>query len=367
MTDTTPEQNENEYREQRLANLEKLKELGYTPYGHAYERTGRLAEVRAAFEEDKAVKVAGRIVAKRDMGKSIFAVLHDGTDRFQVFVNMKQVGEEPFEGFKVLDIGDHIGVEGILFNTKTEEQTVKAKAWTLLSKALLPLPDKWGGLTDTDARYRQRYLDLISHDEVRRVFDLRIKILWEMRKFLVEREFLEVETPMMQAQAGGAAATPFETFYNALSCPMFLRIAPELYLKRLLVGGFDKVFELNRNFRNEGLSRSHNPEFTMLEIYEAYGNMESMKELVQSMICHLAETVMGTLQVGSEDEPVDLSNWTTVEYHELIRGKAGADFFELSLDDMKTRADELGCHVDPAWNKVEVGQEIFEKLIRKPW
>lgn len=360
----TPE-NENEYRAQRQANLDKLAELGYVPYGHAFPRTGRLAEIRADFELDREVKVAGRIVAKRDMGKSVFLVLYDGTDRFQVFVNQKQIGEEAFEGIKVLDIADHVGVEGSLFETKTGEQTVKAKQWTLLSKALLPLPDKWGGLTDTDARYRQRYLDLISHDEVRRVFDLRIKMIWEMRKFLVDRGYFEVETPMMQAEAGGAAATPFETFYNALDCPMFLRIAPELYLKRLLVGGFDKVFELNRNFRNEGLSRSHNPEFTMLEIYEAYGNMESMKELVQSLICHLAETVMGTLQVGTESEPIDLTEWTTVEYHSLIRQKAGEDFFDLSLDGMKARATELGCHVDPAWNEIEVGQEIFEKLIEK--
>ena len=363
--DNTEQQTENEYRAQRVANMEKLRELGYTPYGHAFPRTGRLAEVRAAFELDKEVKVAGRVVAKRDMGKSVFLVLHDGTDRFQVFVNIKQIGEEAFEGIKVLDIADHIGVEGILFETKTGEQTVKAKSWTLLSKALLPLPDKWAGLSDVDARYRQRYLDLIADDEVRRVFDFRHKIMWEMRKFLVERQFTEVETPMMQSQAGGAAATPFETFYNALDCPMFLRIAPELYLKRLLVGGFDRVFELNRNFRNEGLSRSHNPEFTMLEIYEAYGNMETMRELVQSMICHLAETVMGSLQVGTEEAPVDLTQWTTVEYHALIAQKAGDDYAGLSLDEKKARAESLGCHIDPAWNEIEVGQEIFEKLIEK--
>ena len=227
------------------------------------------------------------------------------------------------------------------------------------------MPDKWDGLKDVESRYRQRYLDLISNPDVRIVFDQRIKIIAGIREFLKERSFDEVETPMMQSVAGGAAATPFETRYHALSTDMYLRIAPELYLKRLLVGGFDKVFELNRNFRNEGLSRSHNPEFTMLEIYEAYGNMESMKKLVQDMICHLAETVIGSLQVGTEEEPVDLTNWRTVPYHDLIAEVAGADFMSLDIADQVAKAHELGCHADVNMNPVEITQEIFEKVIEK--
>jgi lysyl-tRNA synthetase class 2 len=262
-----------EYRAQRLANMAKLRELGYAPFGAAYARTGRLAELKANFEENKPVRAAGRITARREMGKSVFMDLRDGTDRMQVYLKRDDLGPA-FEAFAYVDLGDHVGVEGELFTTRTGEKSIKMKGWVLLSKALLPPPEKWHGLSDVEMRYRQRYLDLIANPEVREVFNQRIAIVrGPSANFLVSRGFQEVETPMMQAMAGGAAATPFKTHYDALNCDMFLRIAPELYLKRLLVGGFDKVFELNRNFRNEGLSRFHNPEFTMMEIYEAYGDL----------------------------------------------------------------------------------------------
>jgi lysyl-tRNA synthetase, class II len=355
----------NEYRAQRIENLEALKTQGHRPFGQRFDRTGRLDAISEGFEEGKQVKIAGRIVAMRVMGKASFATLKDATGSFQVFLKKDLVGEASYDGIKQLDLGDHIGVEGELFTTKTGEPTVRVSSWTILSKALLPLPEKFHGLTDTEARYRQRYLDLISNDDSLKVFKQRIAIVRELRNYLEARAFMEVETPMMQSQAGGAAATPFATHYNALGIEMFLRIAPELYLKRLLVGGLDKVYELNRNFRNEGLSRSHNPEFTMVEIYEAYGDRRSMAELVEGLVRHLAETVIGSLTVGTESEPVNLDNWREVEYETLIKEKAGDDYFDLTLEQQRARAIELGCHIDDTWNAIEVGQEIFEKLIEK--
>ena len=366
MENEATEAPQNDIRAQRLENLQRLKDAGYPPFGAAFERTGRLAEIRAAFEVDKEVKAAGRIVAVREMGKSIFAHIQDGSDRFQIYIKKNVVGEEAFAAFRILDLGDQIGVDGKLFMTRTEEPTINIASWTLLSKSLLPLPDKWDGLQDVESRYRQRYLDLIANPEVRTVFHQRFQIIQEIRSFLNTQEYLEVETPMMQPMAGGATATPFETHYNALGMDVFVRIAPELYLKRLLVGGFDKVFELNRNFRNEGLSRSHNPEFTMLEIYEAFGDRESMQTLVQDMITHLAQTVMGTLQVGTESEPVDLSDWRSVPYDELIAEFAGADYDGLDLAAKRARATELGCDLAQGYLfSPPVPAAEFEAMLRE--
>ncbi len=357
---------EAEYRAQRLANLRELESLGYAPYGGAFSRSGTLAEVRASFEEGKPVRIAGRMLSRREMGKSVFADLRDGTDRFQIYIKKDALEETAFKAFSLLDFGDVIGVEGELFTTRAGEQSVKVHSWTLLSKALRAPPEKWHGLQDVEIRYRKRYLDLVANPEVRVVFNQRIAIVRAIREFLHGRGFQEVETPMMQPLAGGAAANPFKTHYDALDCEMFLRIAPELYLKRLLVGGFDKVFELNRNFRNEGLSRYHNPEFTMLEIYEAYGDRRTMQQLVQDLICHAAQTVMGTLQVGTKETPIDLTPpWREVTYEELVCERAGADWFSLSAAAAHQRARELGVSADPAWGHTEVTQEVFEKLIEK--
>ncbi|MDD2235595.1 MAG: lysine--tRNA ligase [Kiritimatiellae bacterium] len=361
----TPETG-NEFYNQRLANMERLKEMGYEPFGHAFDRTGRLANIREQFEEGRKVRMAGRLVARREMGKSIFAHIQDGSDRFQLYMNRDSVGENGFAAFKVLDIGDQIGCEGELFITRTGEQTLKLHQWELLSKALRPLPEKWHGLQDVEARYRQRYLDLISNTDVRKRFDQRIAVIREIRRFLFERDFQEVETPMIQPMAGGAAATPFQTRYHALNADMYFRIAPELYLKRLLVGGFDKIFELNRNFRNEGLSRRHNPEFTMLEIYEAFGDVSTMKKLIQDMICHVATTVFGTLRVGSEERIIDLTPpWRSVDYNDLIIERAGPDWFDLSIEQARKRAETLGCEVDMDWSFTELTNEVYEKLIER--
>jgi len=354
----------NEYRDQRLANMQKLEAMGYKPFGHAFKRTGRLAEMREKFEEGKKVALAGRLMTIRAMGKAIFADIRDGTERFQLYAQKNILGEQAFAAFKLLDIGDHVGVEGELFTTHAGEKTVKIEKWDILSKALLPLPEKWHGLKDVEARYRQRYLDLIANPEVREIFNKRIRIVSEIRKYLVERGFLEVETPMMQQLAGGAAARPFVTHYTALDANMFLRIAPELYLKRLLVGGFDKIFELNRNFRNEGLSRTHNPEFTMLEIYEAYSDVNGMKELVQGLITHVAQTVLGTLKAGEGERVIDLSTpWREVTYRDLINETMGADWFELPIQEARKKAEAKGLSLDPAWDITMVSHEVYEKLV----
>ncbi len=351
---------------QRRANMEALAAKGYAPFGGAFTRTGRLGEVRAAFEEGKAVSVAGRLTTWRDMGKSVFADLRDGSDRLQVYAQKNVLGDEAYEAFKLLDLGDQIGVEGTLFMTRTGEPTVKIARWTMLSKALLPLPEKWHGLKDTDQRYRQRYLDLISNPEVRGIFNQRQAIIREIRAFLAARGFAEVETPMMQPQAGGATARPFVTRYEALAATMFLRIAPELYLKRLLVGGFDKVFELNRNFRNEGLSRYHNPEFTMMEVYEAYSDRHGMQSLVEALIVHVAQTVLGRLNVGTAEQPIDLTSpWRVAEYRTLVTETMGADWFGLDAAAMRVRAEARGLSLDPAWNAGDITQEVYEKLIEK--
>ncbi|MEI6563132.1 MAG: lysine--tRNA ligase [bacterium] len=357
---------ENEFVEQRKANMIALAGKGYIPFGRAFKRTARLAEIRADFGESKPVSMAGRITTFRDMGKSIFADLRDGSDRFQIYAQKNAIGEAAFDAFKLLDLGDHVGVEGTLFTTRTGEPTLKIERWTLLSKALLPLPEKWHGLKDTDQRYRQRYLDLIANPAVREVFNKRIQIVREIRSRLCERQFQEVETPMMQPQPGGATAKPFATHYDALSCKMFLRIAPELYLKRLLVGGFDKVFELNRNFRNEGLSRTHNPEFTMMEVYEAYSDMRGMKDLAEDLITHVAQVVMGTLMVGNPEAPIDLSRpWREVTYRDLVMGRMGADWFSLDKQALRLKAEALGLYVDPAWGADEITQEVYSKVIEK--
>lgn len=358
---------ENEYRQQRLSNMAALAQCGYHPYGEgAFNRTDRLDTLRENFEEGKRVTAAGRLTTIRDMGKSVFADLYDGSGRFQIYIQKKALDEKAFEAFKLLDIGDHVGVEGEMFVTRTDEPTLKVTDWTMLSKALLPLPEKWHGLKATESRYRQRYLDLIANPDSRKLFDNRARIIRCIRAYLENHGFCEVETPMMQPHAGGAAARPFVTHYGALDREMFFRIAPELYLKRLLVGGFDKVFELNRNFRNEGLDRTHNPEFTMLEIYEAYTDVNGMQELIEGMITHVAQEVFGTFQLGSEARPVDLTPpWRVVTYHDLVLQTMGDDWFDLSLDEARNKAVDAGLTLDPDWDMTMVTHEVYEKLIEK--
>lgn len=355
----------------RRQKVEALRALGVDPFGAAFETTGTVTEVRDRFAEGKTERLAGRITAHRDMGKSHFLDLRDKTERIQVFVHAKEVGPEAFEVFKLLDIGDFVGVEGEGFITKTGEPTIRVKRLTVLAKTLRPMPDKWHGLTDVEQRYRQRYLDLLANPESKEVFLKRIRVVREIRRFLEDRGFLEVETPMMQTVAGGAAAQPFKTHHNALGIDLYLRIAPELYLKRLMVGGFDRLFELNRNFRNEGISRRHNPEFTMLEAYWAYADFEKMAALMEELICHLAETVFGTLQIEHRDAEgnvlrrIDLSRpWRRARYRDLLC-EIDAQWFEYDTEGRRRRARELGVEIHPQMADFEVTQHVFEKLIEE--
>src|SRR3954464_9235834 len=330
---------ENSLIAQRREKLEGLQAQGAEPFGHAFETSGTIGQVREKFAEGTTLRAAGRITAHRDMGKSHFVDLRDSTGRIQVYIHAKEVGPEIIESFKLVDLGDFIGVEGDCFLTKTGEPTLKVHKLELLAKALRPLPEKWHGLQDVEARYRQRYLDLVTNEHSRKVFEQRITIVREIRRFMEGKGFLEVETPMLQAVAGGAAAEPFRTHHKALGLELYLRIAPELYLKRLLVGGFNKVFELNRNFRNEGISRRHNPEFTMLEAYWAYADFSKIANLVEDMVCHLAEILSGSLKIehrdadGNVTRTLDLSRpWRRARYRDLITQIAGDDWFSLTMD-----------------------------------
>ena len=356
--------------EQRKSKLSAMRAKGINPFANKFTPTEGCATARQNYTEGRAVSLAGRISAHRDMGKSQFIDIKDQSGRIQVYAQKQALGDEQWDIFKLLDLGDFIGVKGSLFVTKSGEISVKCDSFTVLAKALRPPPAKYYGLEDTEIRYRQRYLDLIANDPVKQVFLHRSLILREIRNFLQSRGYVEVETPMMQAIPGGAAAQPFVTHHNALGCQFYLRIALELYLKRLLVGGIDRVFEIGRNFRNEGLSRRHNPEFTMLEAYQAYGDYESMMELVQSMICHLADQLQGGYKIEHKDaegnvtKTIDLTPpWRRVTYKELVREKAGQDWFEITPEARRERAIQLGADVGKEFEDFEVTSAIFEKLI----
>ena len=364
---------ENELIALRRKKLDALRAKGVEPFGAGFEPSGSIGEVREKFKEGEALRAAGRIAAHRDMGKSHFLDLRDSSGRIQIYVHAKEVGAELADLFRLLDIGDFIGVEGTCFLTKSGEPTLKVHTFRLLAKALRPLPEKWHGLQDIEARYRQRYLDLFTNEHSRVVFKKRIMIVREARRFLEDRGFLEVETPILQAIAGGAAAEPFRTHHKALGLDLYLRIAPELYLKRLLVGGFNKVFEISRNFRNEGISRKHNPEFTMLEAYWAYADFEKIANLVEELICHLAEVVCGSLQIEHRDADGKIARtinlkrpWRRARYHDLVREVAGKDWFDLSSEQRRERAThEFKLEILPQLADFEVTQHIFEKLVEE--
>ncbi len=355
----------------RREKLTQLQERGVQPFGGKFDVTHEPGPLKKAFEEDVDVAIAGRIVAQRDMGKSQFFDIADGSGRIQCFLNAKGVGEEAFEIFKLLDLGDWVGLRGKTFRTKMGEPSVRVSGLTVLSKSLRPMPDKFHGLADKEIRYRQRYLDLMSNEESQNVFLKRIAMVSEIRRFLEDRGFLEVETPMLMPVAGGAAANPFETHHRALDMPLFLRIAPELYLKRLLVGGLTKVFELNRNFRNEGISRRHNPEFTMLEAYWAYADFETMADLVEEMICHLAEKYCGGLTIEHKNEAGEVTRtinlqrpWKRKPYRDLIRA-IDPDWFDHTPEKRRERCSELGVEISEDMEDYEVTQQVFEKLIEE--
>lgn len=350
----------------RRQKLDALRAAGVPPYGTRFDVDGTVAQIRGKFAEGATFRLAGRITAHRDMGKSHFLDLSDLSGRIQFYVNLKNLTPEQTAVFGLLDLGDFLGIEGECFTTRTGEPTIRVARFTPLSKALRPLPDKHHGLVDVEARHRQRYLDLISNEKSRETFLLRSRVLHGIRTFFHERDFLEVETPMMQPVAGGAAAEPFKTHHNALGIDLYLRIAPELYLKRLLVGGFPKIFELNRNFRNEGLSRRHNPEFTMLEAYWAYADFERMADLMEDLVCTLAEG-RGTIELkdaeGNVTRTVCLARpWRRARYRDLIEAVAPG-WFALTPEGRLAKAGELGLDVHPGMVDFEVTQLVFEKEI----
>ena len=354
----------------RQSKLKGLRDSGEDPFQANWEQTHISRQAVKLLPDDEEtgpeVSVAGRIVAFRLMGKAAFLKLLDREGKIQAYVRRDEIGEDNYPAFKKLDLGDFIGVRGPLFRTKTGEVTVRAKEYRLVSKALRPLPEKWHGLSDNDQIYRQRYLDLVVNDESRERFKIRSRIIREIREFMWSRDFLEVETPMLQAVSGGAAARPFRTHFNALDCDFNLRIALELHLKRMLVGGFDRVFEVGRVFRNEGLSRRHNPEFTMLEAYQAYTDFRGMMELTRSLVQQVAERALGTLQVERPDgELIDLSgDWREAKYKDLIIDAVGRDdWFELPKLEKLQKTKDLGIDVDPELEDFEITNDVFEKII----
>jgi len=349
----------------RREKLEKLRELGVDPFGGPFPGTESSAEIRGKWEEGRKVRMAGRIVSHRDMGKSQFLHLQDRAGRLQIYIQKPALPEKDRAVFELLDLGDIVGVEGILFLTKTGEQSIRVESFVLLTKALLPLPDKWHGLVDTETRHRHRHLDLISNETSRKALDLRVRLVRYLREFLTARGFTEVETPMMQTVAGGAAAEPFKTKHHALGLDLYLRIAPELYLKRLLVGGLEKVFEINRNFRNEGISRRHNPEFTMLEAYWAYSDFQGMASLVEEMVAGAAKDLTGGMKIAQSDgTTIDFTPpWPRKKYRDAVAEVAGADWFKLSREAMEKKAAALGVDLEPGLSPLEITQKVFEKKV----
>ncbi|MEI7542956.1 MAG: lysine--tRNA ligase [bacterium] len=337
----TPEQHaakESEVIKSKKDNLIFLKEHGIQPYGYEFKRTGLVEQVK---ERNSAVvegtegtiqeSIAGRLVSIREHGKSTFANVKDFSGSMQIYIKKDVVGDEMYSLFKKFDIGDIVGITGAVFKTRTGELTVKAAKIELLTKSLLPMPEKFHGLKDKEIRYRKRYLDLIANDEVRKTFEIRTRITKEIRNYLDAKGFLEVETPMMHTIPGGAKAKPFMTHHNALDMELFMRIAPELYLKRLIVGGFEKVYEINRNFRNEGLSIKHNPEFTMLELYEAYTDYKGVMQMCEDIMVHLADTILGTRVFEYQGEKIDMSPpWKKISMTGSIKEYANIDVDKMS-------------------------------------
>jgi lysyl-tRNA synthetase class 2 len=388
MTDSSS----NPYEQERRVKRDRLREIGVNPYGQRIGGLTPLAGIRDAFKPEfghdagPVFKAAGRIMLKRDMGKLSFITIRDDTGDLQIGLDKKRLSEQDWQVNELLDLGDQIVVEGPLGTTRKGEITIWASSVAISCKALLPPPAKWEGLSDVELRYRQRYVDLWANPEVMKLAKLRIRIVEEVRAFLRGRGFVEVETPMMQTLHGGANARPFVTKMNALDLDLYMRIAPELFLKRLLVGGMPKIFELNRNFRNEGMSPRHNPEFTMLEAYEAYGSWETMAELIESMICHVAMSVFGVLKIvhlrGEEVRTINLEGdlskptgyrWPRRSMAELVEEKTGWRFAKEPIPNDKLRelrdanpGKDLKFHNNPAEQLVEVYEKLVEPTLVNP-
>lgn len=348
----------------RREKLQRLRDRGIDPYPPRARRTHTAQDaldiLGDAKESSEVVSVAGRITAMRKMGKASFLDLRDATNRIQVYIKNESVGAEAYDLLKEIDIGDFLGVTGALFRTKTNEPSVDATSLVILAKALRAPPEKWHGLQDVEARYRQRYLDLMANQEVRDNFLVRSRVVSAIRRYLDSRGYVEVETPVLQASAGGAAARPFITHHNALDRDFYLRIAIELYLKRLVVGGFDKVYEIGRIFRNEGVSTKYNPEFTMLESYEAYADYNEVMSMVEGMVSSVALEVLGTTKVPHGDDTIDLAPpWPRITMRDAIRERCGVDFEEhLELDSIRRAAEATGVRCEDFWGRGKIIDEL---------
>ena len=359
----------NQLMKVRREKLEELQKNGKNPFEITkYDRTEVASQIKENYEafEGKDVSIAGRIMAKRIMGKASFCTIQDSTGRIQSYVSINDLGEESYKLFKTYDIGDIIGIKGFVFKTKTEEISVHAKEVILLSKSLRPLPEKFHGLKDTEIRYRQRYIDLIVNPEVRRTFELRSKIIKEVRRFMDEKGYMEVETPTLTTVATGDAARPFITHHNTLDLDMYLRIAPELNLKRLTVGGIDKVFEIGKNFRNEGMDIKHNPEFTNMEWYSAYEDYNDMMNISEELISTVAKKVLGTTKITYQGTPIDLTpSWRRVTMIDAIKEVTGVDFNTIQTDEEARKiADEKGVEYEEIKNtRGHIINEFFDTFV----
>lgn len=359
--------NLNELKKVRLEKLDELRAAGVDPFGQRFDRNATAQEIIDNFDanEGQEVIIAGRIMSKRRHGKAGFADMHDLSGSIQLYFRKQDVGEEKYELFKKMDIGDILGIKGEVFRTQKGEISIHVRDFTYLSKSINPLPEKWHGLKDVELRYRQRYVDLIVNPEVKEVFIKRSRIIKEMRNYLDSRGFLEVETPMMQPIAGGAAARPFITHHNALDIDLYLRIAPELYLKRLIVGGLEKVYEINRNFRNEGISTRHNPEFTMLELYQAYADYQVMMELTENLISTVAMKVNGSMEVEFEGQIINFAPpWRRIPMLDAIKEHTGLDFTVITTDEEARQAARgLNMEISAQATRGEIINEVFEEFV----
>jgi len=366
-----PEKSESEIIKARRDNLNYFREKGIEPYKYSFGRTGSVEDIKKKHESTaegaesaETESVAGRVMSIRAHGKTCFGHVKDQSGMIQIYVRKDEIGDENYEAFKKIDIGDIIGVSGKIFRTKTGELTVKAAAYELLTKSQLPLPEKWHGLTNKETRYRKRYLDLIVNDEVRAAFTVRTKVIKEIRNYLDRKGFMEVETPMMQAIPGGAKARPFITHHNTLDMDLYMRIAPELYLKRLLVGGFEKVYEINRNFRNEGISIKHNPEFTMLELYEAYTDFEGVMKICEEIVVTAADAVLGTRKINYQGTEINLdAPWRRLDMADAVREFAGTDPDKCELKEMEARLTGHGIKVRQGSTRGELMTLMFEEFV----
>ncbi|NWF77495.1 MAG: lysine--tRNA ligase [Chloroflexi bacterium] len=355
--------------EQRLDSLNRIRARGIDPYPHSYCPSHTVQEAKTLFEQQGEhspdISLAGRIMSKRSMGKMSFVDIRDGSGKIQLSLRYNVLGKKRYDLLQDIDIGDIIGVRGKLFRTKAGELTLEASDFTMLCKSLRPLPEKWHGLVDIEKRYRQRYLDLISNEESRNIFILRSRIITAIRSFLDKQGFLEVETPVLQPHAGGALARPFVTHHQALDEDFYLRIALELHLKRLVVGGFDRVYEIGRAFRNEGISVRHNPEFTLLECYQAYSDYNDMMRLVEEMLAHIAQEILGNTRLVHNGQTIDLGlPWQRLYLREAIKNYCDIDFEDYpDADSLGARMAELGMEVDPSKGRGKLIEELISTFV----